>query len=48
MSRIINPYLYEAAENPKETYEYSEYIEIYDYAKQMTHKHQAILDAEIS
>ncbi|MEH7158306.1 hypothetical protein [Neobacillus drentensis] len=46
MSRIINPYLYETTEKPKETYEYSEYIEIYDYAKSMKHKQQAIIDAE--
>jgi hypothetical protein len=46
MSRITNPYLYETTEKPKETYEYSEYIEIYDYAKSMRHKHQAIIDAE--
>ncbi len=46
MTRIINPFLYESVEKPKETYDYWEYEEIYDYAKLMTHKHEAILDAE--
>ncbi|MCL7747048.1 hypothetical protein [Halalkalibacter alkaliphilus] len=46
MLKVINPYFYESVEKPKETYDYSEYIEIYDYAKLMTHKHKAIIDAE--
>ncbi|MED3957710.1 hypothetical protein P4605_10295 [Priestia aryabhattai] len=46
MGKIINPYLYEPTEKPKETYGYTDYIDLYNYSQQMTHKHQAILDAE--
>ena len=33
MDRIINPYKYEAVEQPKEVYEYDEYIKVYDYVQ---------------
>jgi hypothetical protein len=46
ISKIINPFKYESKEKPKEIYEYSEYDDVYEYAKNMTHKRQAILDAE--
>lgn len=46
MSRIINPHAYEREEKPKELYQHSEYVDIYDYAQQMTHKQKAISDAE--
>ena len=46
MDRIINPYKYEAVEQPKEVYEYDEYIKVYDYVQKEEHKHKAIIDAE--
>ncbi|MDP9740686.1 UNVERIFIED_ORG: hypothetical protein QFZ59_002516 [Bacillus sp. B2I3] len=46
LEKIISPHQRELIERPKELYKHSEYILIYDYVKQMTHKDQAILDAE--
>ena len=46
MGRIINPYKYDTVEQPKEVYEYDEYIKVYDYVQEKKHKHKAISDAE--
>ncbi|BCC54054.1 helix-turn-helix domain-containing protein [Bacillus cereus] len=46
MSRITNPYQYEVEGQPKEVYEYDEYIKVYDYVQEEDHKHKAISDAE--